>query len=369
MRNSLQHIRLKPFRSIIALVSIKSALFLSPLQANLLVNGDFESGGGWVLGAFTIVSEGNPGGCAKASNGNVALYQNIPAWKLPLTPRPITISASRKATPFGTSSHGGVWLYGFITGANQGTGTGLIGDSRDYDAITGWVGYYGNGFWYNWSVTSSKKVGAAQFPYGMRLIIDCSYRTQSGWVLVDNVVVTTGVAGAAAGDAIPGTPKAGVPGGWEFDLALDSSGLGTKEPIWIDPEYAFGYEYEITGGAPNFSGVYLPDIGDGLFDLQVWRDGIGWADFGEIQASAVHRFKDFEGLDWAVRKFRILGIEEEAMVDPTLGGAFPTALLFDAEGLTSLTMTGLAIPEPGTWAVLTGLTAFLLALMGRRKRA
>lgn len=136
----------------------------------------------------------------------------------------------------------------------------------------------------------------------------------------------------------------------------------------IDPEVAVGYDYAIGAGNPNFASVALPaGIGDGLFDIYGFdplNQLVLLAD--DWQAGQVFDFGP-NGVD----RFRVLGIETGAMLDPANTTAFVTALTFTAAGQFTGTQTpitvdlgGGTVPEPATWL----LAPLALGLALRRPR-
>lgn len=122
----------------------------------------------------------------------------------------------------------------------------------------------------------------------------------------------------------------------------------------LDPEVAVGYDFAIgDSGDPHFQSVILPTgIGDSLYDIygfdaqnipfllqSNWLGG-DLFDFGQ------------GGLD----RFRVLGIETSAGLDPTNTTAFITEVTFTGSGRFTGTQTPITVnvPEPGTF-VLVGL--------------
>lgn len=137
---------------------------------------------------------------------------------------------------------------------------------------------------------------------------------------------------------------------------------------FIDPIIAIGYDYIINSG-PNFASVTLPDIGDGLYSI------FGGALFdvllGNVDVSVNDTFIFASG---GVSRFRVLGIETSAMLDPADPVAFVTGLTFAGTGNVNLNMNpvtlnipdnGQHVPEPVTLSLLgAGLAG--ISLMRRR---
>jgi hypothetical protein len=149
--------------------------------------------------------------------------------------------------------------------------------------------------------------------------------------------------GAAPGDT-PDNPHMPVETeeGWsfEFNVQLD-------ELVFIDPEYAVGYDYIVNAG-PNIASVILPDVGDGLYDVFLWS-GVDWIlEIADLAAGYQYVF----GLP--TDRFRVLGIEIDAMLDPADPLAFVTGLMFDAAGAVSMSQTPIVefVPAPGPLTLL-----------------
>jgi hypothetical protein len=137
--------------------------------------------------------------------------------------------------------------------------------------------------------------------------------------------------------------------------------------VFIDPQVAEGYDYRIGAGNPDFQSVELPTgVGDGLYDLYTF----------DSRGNPVLKVHDFAGgtvFDFGpggVDAFRVLGIEDSALIDPTNVTAFVTGLTFSGAGEFSGTQTPLVIdlpvPEPPGLAVLAlGLVSLGIGKWGR----
>lgn len=155
--------------------------------------------------------------------------------------------------------------------------------------------------------------------------------------------------------------------GGAFHFNIDN--VGPTSITFIDPIVAIGYDYQIGAGDPNFASVLLPTgIGDDQYDLFLFDLGLGdYVDSGIDLTGDAQFFFGAGGVD----RFRILGIETSAGLDPDNVTAFITGLTFVADGQFTGTMTPLTaqvqVFEPGSLALLG------LGLLGlgwsRRKKA
>lgn len=127
------------------------------------------------------------------------------------------------------------------------------------------------------------------------------------------------------------------PTGYSFEFNVQAN-----TQAFIDPAVAVGYDYILSSG-PNFASVLLPIVGDNLYDLWLW-DGTNWA-FDQALTGGTEFFFAAGGVD----RFRILGIEPEANLDPNDPTAFVTGLTFAGGGNVSLSMNPIVVnvPEPG----------------------
>lgn len=147
--------------------------------------------------------------------------------------------------------------------------------------------------------------------------------------------------------------------------------------IWIDPEVAIGYEYEVSSG-PNMASVTLPSgFGDDTYDLYLWDTGLGeFIDSGlDLFAGVEFDLTTFDpnGLN----AFAIRGIEESAGVDPNDPTAFVTGLTFIAGGAVSMSQRPVTIwvdestgnvPTTGSLPLIgAGLLGWSLLLRRRPK--
>jgi hypothetical protein len=138
--------------------------------------------------------------------------------------------------------------------------------------------------------------------------------------------------------------------------------------VFIDPLVAIGYDYQIGIGDPNFASVLLPSIGDNVYELQLWN-GSAFEFADTLNGGDPYTF-GLSGVD----RFRILGIELGAGLDPFNPSAFITGLTFASDGSFSGTMTPITVNVPGPIAG-AGLPGLVLAFGGalawwrRRPRA
>lgn len=138
---------------------------------------------------------------------------------------------------------------------------------------------------------------------------------------------------------------------------------GVAPRYYIDPPVASGYEYSVLSG-PLFTTVLLPDVGDGLYGIEVWN-GTGWDDLGvQVRAGESFDLRSRTGTN-GISRFRVTGIEESAGIDPH-GHQFVTGLTFNASGEVLFTQESLvtSVPEPATHALL--LTGFLALMLRHR---
>lgn len=138
----------------------------------------------------------------------------------------------------------------------------------------------------------------------------------------------------------PELPQPGDPGG-PYLFSFASISTGGDIPVYVDPIVAVGYEYAREEGSPNFASVILPaGIGDGRYDLWLFDEAAGgWRDSGvDIVGGVPYPFPT-GGVD----RFRILGIEAAALLDPGDARAFPTGLTFTYPGHVTMSMTPLPL--------------------------
>lgn len=353
-----------------------TAAATSAATANMIRSPGLESSLAWYTAGNAQISpwSESDGNCVHGTSG--VIWQHIAAWQLPYSYSPI-YSWNTSKRPFGSGGAGGTRYTQFYYGLKTPASLLDLQHSHKPNGIEG-VDYTivggastmstGNGFWWNSSYykgeIGSKYVPLTRSNYPFGLIMECHW---SGEIGLDDFFLgplsATGIMPAAA---IPGTPT-GTPNQHKASIQLDYSGFGVNTPIWIDPEIAYGYEYEIStdsgfGYALNdFKAIELPRIGDNLFDVEVWRNN-QW----ESVAADYNADNGALPLGAGVKKFRVLGINDPGVAIDPAGHDFPLGVMFTSGGWKmELLMTGLAVPEPTSLMVLSlGAVAAL-----RRRRA
>lgn len=146
------------------------------------------------------------------------------------------------------------------------------------------------------------------------------------------------------------------------EIELGDDGLGTDEFLFIDPEVAVGYQFEIVAGTAAFTEVLLPTLGDSDgYAIEVMVGGV-WTKLSDVADGGSFAFS---GDDTFI--FRITGINPELGLNPGNFAAFITGLKFSQTGTVGVTMTPItvAVPEPGTYALMV---AGLAAVWATRRR-
>jgi hypothetical protein len=122
----------------------------------------------------------------------------------------------------------------------------------------------------------------------------------------------------------------GTTGVYNFNTAVQAG-----QTVFLDPLVAVGYDYAIGPGNPRFASLTLPDVGDGWYRLYVF-DGHAFRFVRWLGAGVVHHFPP-----GGVERFRVLGIEPAAGLDPANAMAFVTGVTFTDSGQFTGTMTPL----------------------------
>lgn len=144
--------------------------------------------------------------------------------------------------------------------------------------------------------------------------------------------------------------------------------------IFIDPDVAIGYDYEVTGG-PLFSAVLFPDlgVGDNSYDLFEDTSGGSCSSFGDtginITGGTAFNFTQ------ATNCFGVRGIETDLAIDPTDVTAFVTGVMFNAGGDVFVTQTPVTefvpdqpVPEPLTILGAGAAVGFMARFKQRMNR-
>lgn len=155
--------------------------------------------------------------------------------------------------------------------------------------------------------------------------------------------------------------------GWDFEF-----GVNLDQRVFIDPDVAIGYDYIVNSG-PGIQTVVLPSIGDDLYDIYVWN-GTDW----ELLVSDWLAGDEYDfGLN-GVDRFRVLGIETDALVDPANPTAFVTGLTFAGAGIVNMSQNPISVfvsdgpttgvPEPSILLLMSGGLVFFGVKKRRRKQ-
>jgi hypothetical protein len=156
--------------------------------------------------------------------------------------------------------------------------------------------------------------------------------------------------------------KASPVAGPVFLPSVDPTGSPTGGPVYtfsvldyqpgqlmfIDPPIAVGYDYQIGNGNPNFNSVILPEAGDNSFDLYRWN-GSKYVFHATVQSGV-----EFPFPSGGVDRFRVLGIELGAGLDPNNATAFVTGLTFVSSGQFTGTMTPIVASDVITIGIKPG---------------
>lgn len=141
-------------------------------------------------------------------------------------------------------------------------------------------------------------------------------------------------------------------GSFDFNV-----GVLPNAPFFFDPVIAIGYDYIVNSG-PNIASVLLPTIvlDDGQYEIYLW-DGDGFDILDGVATAETEYFFDAGG----VSRFRVKGIDETALLDPTNPTAFVTGLTFVSSGTLDMSMIPVTsdtdadtgnVPEPLTLSLL-----------------
>lgn len=341
----------------------------SSASANLVSNPGFGAGSSyWGTNSRIVVGpwSSSVGDCAyvpNMSSGSGQIWQYIPSWKLPSTSVSLDYWDARQKT-YGQNTTATINIYGLKTGVAASGGAAPGGtEGVDYQLVAGAGALpMGNGFW--WSSQGYKwtfgNVTRSNCPHG--LLLSVSWGGGSGAAGFDTFVLQASSAsnkGHMAGDPIVGTPT-GIENQSAATITLPYSGVGISSPIWIDPEWAVGYEYEITTNEiwNSFKAIELIPVGDDLFDIDIWDDAVsGWLGVAMDVAPGQISFATIAP-GRSVKKFRVRGIEPEAQLDPE-GHGFPIGLMFTNGGWQHTITTTAIVPEPATLSLLGMALLFL----------
>jgi hypothetical protein len=149
-------------------------------------------------------------------------------------------------------------------------------------------------------------------------------------------------------------------------------GISVKagQQVFLDPLVAIGYDFQIGAGDPNFASVLLPTgIGDNLYQLLLWNSATSTYEVTTTLTGGLSYLFGGSGVD----RFRILGIETSAGLDPFNSLAFIAGLTFTDDGTFSGTMTPITefvaqTPLPAALPLFVTGLGMIGALGWRRRR-
>jgi hypothetical protein len=135
---------------------------------------------------------------------------------------------------------------------------------------------------------------------------------------------------------------------------------------WLDPEYAVGYIYNVTGG-PKFDEFTAPTLSfDNNYELFASADnscssGSFTSVLGAITGGTPFTFAT------PLECFAIKGIDVAGMLDPSDTNAFVGGISFDSVGMVNVTQTPIVVQVPGPLPVLGFAGAFAWSRRLRRR--
>ncbi len=146
------------------------------------------------------------------------------------------------------------------------------------------------------------------------------------------------------------------PGSSQFAITVIAG-----QTYYIDPTYAFGFEY-LSGTGPLFASVTAPTgIGtDNMFSLYLWN-GTGYVFDTRITGGVAFTFAD------PTSRFELRGIPASAAIDPNNPSGFVTGLTFASAGQFDGFQNALAVPEPATWSLMIAGFGMAGAALRRRR--
>jgi PEP-CTERM motif len=205
-----------------------------------------------------------------------------------------------------------------------------------------------------------QNAGTYQLEFGVANWLDNAFDSGMAFngLLLDGAVIGDG---SAADD--PLLPTEIGPNG-EFRFTFTPT---PNEFVFIDPTFAVGYDYEITGGDNSILSALFPLLSGDADGYQIYELGTNNL-LGSVLGGQEFVFNT------AVDGFSLRGIDEAALLDPTNPTAFVTGLKFLNNSVVSMSQTpvtittgdGNNVPEPATW-LLTA--AGLAAITARRRKA
>lgn len=297
-------------------------------------------------GAPTVSASGTFNVVLRSNNQNIfhTAFDNPNVPLAALDPGETRIFASG-----GSGVFNGAYAYGSIAGGVVDLGPGFSGQG-----LQGWNGLT--------AISSAvTQIDPTDHP-------DLHLANGAVWNLYNlhDMTFTATVLGASADAPLVALGPTAPDGGFTFDFTATGGA-----PVYIDPEIAVGYDYQVGAGSPLITTAVFPTIGSSHYNIYALGD-LSTLLFGDVAGGQTIDFRTLPGYANGISGFSLRGVDVSAGLDPNNDQAFVTGLTFAGDGQVSITQTpftqNVGVPEPSAWALmLTGFAGLGAALRRRRR--